>query len=48
MGLIQPKSYKKKNRLTGLWELIKPEPVEFTIGLKRGGKNKMPDLKHSA
>lgn len=43
MGYFQPKPFKQK--INGVWTLVKPKPVEFTIVIKRGGKQKMPDLK---
>jgi hypothetical protein len=29
MGLIQEKPYRRLNRLTGLWEWVKPEPEQY-------------------
>jgi len=29
MGIITPKSYKKLNRLTGLWEWVHPPDEEY-------------------
>lgn len=34
MGLIQKKEYKIKNRITGLWEVVKPDPVEYSSNEK--------------
>lgn len=34
MGLIQKKSYKRKNVETGLWETVVPAPMEYMDNAK--------------
>lgn len=47
MGLLHPKPYKKLNRLTGKWELVIPDPIDYKKELRRTTKlNQIKNKEH--